>query len=133
MSRSLIQTANISPAPLAAGAQIPLGNVVRRFGCNCRLSGNAIELEGAGYYTINAAITVTPDAIGNITVAAYLDNVPIPAAVAVGSVDTISDSVTLPITATVRMGCCCEGASQLTFTIDNAADLVSASVRVEKA
>ena len=133
MSRSLIQTANTSPAPLAAGAQIPLGNVVRRFGCNCRLSGNAVELEGAGYYTIDAAITITPDAIGNITVSALLDNVPIPAASAVGSVDTISDSVTLPITATVRLGCCFEGAAQLTFTIDNAADLVSASVRVEKA
>lgn len=133
MSKSLIQTANISPTALEANAQIPLGNVVRRFGYNCRLSGNAVELEGAGYYTIDAAFVVTPDAIGNVTISAYLDNVEIPAASAVGSIDTVSNTVTLPITATVRMGCCCEGASQLTFKIDSAADLVSASVRVEKA
>lgn len=133
MSKSLIQLANVSPGALEAGAQIPLGNVVRRFGCNCRLSGNAVELEGAGYYTIDAAIAVTPNAIGNVTVTALLDNVPIPAAAAVGSVNTISDSVTLPITATVRLGCCFENAAQLTFTIDNAADFVSSSVRVKKA
>ena len=134
MSKSLIQTANPSSQSVAVNSIINLGSVIRRFGCNCRLSGNAIEIEGDGYYKIDANITLTPTAIGNTTVALYMDGVQIPSAIATGSVSTVGNSVTLPITTTVRKGCCCDGASSLTFVLTEGASTVnSIAVRVDKA
>lgn len=133
MSKSLIQTANQSPSPVAVGGTIPLGTVLRRFGCNCRLSGNAVEIEGAGYYTISGTVTLAPTAIGNVTVSVQCDNVPISGATVTGSVSTVGNSVTLPVETTVRLGCCCEGASQLSLVLtEGASTLESVSLRVEK-
>ena len=61
MSKSLIQVANQSPQTVALNGIITLGSTQRRFGCNCRLSGNGIEVDGAGYYTVDASATVCGD------------------------------------------------------------------------
>lgn len=133
MSKSLIQTVNTSPSDLLEGSTIPLGTVVRRFGCNCRLSGDAIEIEGAGYYTISGTVTLTPDVVGNITIALEKDGVALPGGTVIGSVSTVGNSVTLPVEATVRLGCNCEGASQLSLVLtEGTATLDSNSLRVEK-
>lgn len=133
MSKSLIQTANQSPSPVAVGGTIPLGTVLRRFGCNCRLSGNAVEIEGAGYYTISGTVTLTPNAIGNVSVEVLENTQTIAGATVTGSVATVGNSVTLPIETTVRLGCCCVGASQLSLVLtEGASTLESVSLRVEK-
>lgn len=82
MSRSLIQVSNQSSQDVAENSIISLGSVLRRFGCNCRLSGNAIEVAGEGYYTIDSSITATPTAIGDVTVALYKNGVQVPGAIA---------------------------------------------------
>ena len=132
MSRSLIQTANPSTQTVAVGGILNLGSVLRRFGCNCRLSGNAIEVEGEGYYEINSAITLTPTAAGNATVALYVDGVAIQGATATGGITTVGNSVTLPIITTIRKSCC-SGASQITLVLTAGASTVNnVSVRVTK-
>ena len=134
MSRSLIQTTNPSSQVVAAGSIINLGSVLRRFGCNCRLSGNAIEIEGEGYYEIDASITLAPTTAGNATVTALLDGVAISGATATESVSTANNSASLPICTTIRKGCNCDGASSLTFVLTGTASTVSnISVRVKKA
>ena len=60
MSKSLIQVANPSSQDVAENGIINLGSVQRRYGCNLRLSGNAIEVNGDGYYTITGSVTVVP-------------------------------------------------------------------------
>ena len=60
MSKSLIQIANQSTQVVAEESIINLGSTQRRFGCNLRLSGNGIEVSGAGYYTIDADVLVAP-------------------------------------------------------------------------
>ena len=133
MSRSLIQTANQSSQGVAENSIISLGQVIRRFGCNLRLNGNAIEIEGAGYYTISGTVTLEPDAIGNASVALYLNGMPIPGAVATGSVSTVGNSVTLPLETTVRQGCACDGASAITCVLaGGASTATNISLRVEK-
>lgn len=133
MSKSLIQTANTSPTPLAVGGTIPLGTVLRRFGCNCRLSGNAVEIEGSGYYTISGTVTLTPNAIGNVSIEVLENTQTIAGTIVTGSVATVGNSVTLPFETTVRLGCCCEGASQLSLVLSEGASTVgSVSLRVEK-
>lgn len=133
MSKSLIQVANPSSQSVAVNSIIPLGSVQRRYGCNCRLSGNAIELSGEGYYTIDADVSIAPTAAGNVTVAVYKDGVQIPGAIAYGSVSTASNPVSLCINCTVRQGCCCDSADNITLVLLEGAGVVTnVSMRVEK-
>lgn len=134
MSRSLIQTTNQSSQTVAENSIISLGSVLRRFGCNCRLSGNAIEVEGEGYYKVDATVTAVPTAAGNVTVALYEDGVQIPGATATESVTATDSPVTLPIVTTIRKGCCCDGASQITLVLEQgASEVTNVSLRVDKA
>ena len=77
MSRSALYTANTSALNVAVNGIISPGTVIRRFGPNLNLSGNAIQINGAGYYDIDAGFTVAPTAAGNVTITAYLDNIPV--------------------------------------------------------
>ena len=132
MSKSLIQTANSSQQNVAVNSIISLGSTLRRFGCNCRLNGNAIELRGEGYYAIDVDTTVTPTAAGNVTVTLFKDGVAIPSATATNSVSTVGNSTTLPITTTVRVGCC-GGDSSITAVLVAGAGVVNnISMRVIK-
>lgn len=130
MSKSLIQTVNPSTQAVAVDGILSLGSVLRRYGCNCRLSGNAIELVGCGYYSVDAAITVEPAAAGNVTVALYADGSQIPAAIGYGSADAAAP-VTVPITTAVRLRE--DGTTSLTFVLaEGAGSVTNISVRVEK-
>lgn len=132
MSRSLIQTTNTTAAAVALNGTIPLGSVLRRYGCNCRLNGSKIEVEGAGYYTITGTVTVQPEAAGAVSVALYENNVAVPSAVATGTAAAIGDDVTLSIVSTVRETCC-EGASSLSLVLtEGASTVTNVSLRVEK-
>ena len=133
MSRSLIQVANQSSQAVADNSIIALGAVQRRFGCNCRLSGNAIEVDGQGYYTVDASVSVAPTVAGAVTVALYCNGVQVAGAIAYAN-STAGDPVTVPITATLRQGCCCDSADTLTLVLIAGAGTVSnVSMRVEKA
>lgn len=134
MGKSLIQTTNQSSQAVALNGIISLGSVLRRFGCNCRLSGNAIEVVGEGYYKIDANVTVAPTAAGTVTVALYENGVQIPGAIASGSTGTAGNPVTLPIETTIRQGCCCDTADSITCVLIAGPGTVSnIAVRVEKA
>ena len=85
MSKSAIYTVNSSAQNVAVNGTISLGTIIRRYGPNLNLSGNAVSVSGGGYYDIDASITVAPTAAGNVTVTAYKDNVAIPGATATGS------------------------------------------------
>ena len=133
MSRSLIQVANPSTQAVAVNSIIPLGSVQRRFGCNLRLSGNAIECSGEGYYTIDSNITVAPTAAGAVTVGLFVNGVQLPGAIAYGT-GTAGDPLTLSIDATIRQGCNCDSADNITLVlIEGAGNVQNVSMRVEKA
>ena len=133
MGRSLIQVANQSTQTVAVNSIIALGSTQRRFGCNCRLSGNGIEVSGEGYYTIDASVSVAPTATGDVTVALYNNGVQVSGAVAYGSVSTAGNPTTLSINATVRQGCCCDSADNLTLVLlAGAGNVQNVSMRVVK-
>lgn len=133
MSKSLIQTANTIAQNVIAGSTVSLGGVIRRFGCNCQLNGNKIDVTGTGYYTVSGTVTLTPTAAGNITISVYEDGVQIPGALATGSVTTVGNSVTLPLETTIRRGCCCSDASSITLVASAPATVDNVSLRIEKA
>lgn len=131
MSRSLIQTANSSEQNVALNGVISPGQVLRRYGCNCRLNGDAIEIEGAGYYTVSATVTATPTDAGAVSAAIYKDGVAVTAANATMTA-AVGDTVTLPLETTVRLNCC-DGASAITLVLTSGAGVVdNVSLRVEK-
>jgi hypothetical protein len=132
MSRSLIQTASQSSLALEAGAVIPLGSVIRRYGCNCRLNGNSVEIEGEGYYEIDGTITLQPTEAGNVSVALYENGVVIPGTTVTGTVAAISDSITLPIVGTIRESCCANPAQLTIVLTENGSSGSSVSLRVKR-
>ena len=133
MSRSLIQVANQSTQTVAANSIISLGSTQRRFGCNLRLSGNGIEVNGEGYYTVDADVSVAPTATGAVTVALYNNGVQVPGAIAYDSVSTAGNPTTLSINTTVRQGCCCNSADNLTLVLlEGAGNVQNVSLRVVK-
>lgn len=134
MSKSAIYTVNSSAQNVAVNGTLNLGSMIRRFGSNLNLSGSAIQIAGAGYYDIDASITLAPTAAGNVTITAYLDNVAIPGAAVTGSVSTANNPVNLSISSLIRQACqCCEGLNNLTFVLTGtAAAVTNVAVVVEK-
>ena len=133
MAKSLIQVANQSTQTVAVNSIIALGSTQRRFGCNCRLSGNSIEVDGTGYYVVDANVSVAPTSIGNVTVALYNNGVQVPGAVAYGSVSTAGNPTTLSINTTIRQTCCSSADNLTIVLLDGAGSVQNVSLRVIKA
>lgn len=133
MSKSLIQVSNQSTQAVEEDSIISLGTTQRRYGCNLRLSGNGIEVTGAGYYKIDGTVSVAPTAVGPVTVAVYDNGSPIPGLVAYDYAATAEQPVTVPLIGTIRQGCACNGADNLTVVlVEGAGDVVNISLRIEK-
>lgn len=131
MARAAIYTANTSTPTISAGGIIPVGNTVRRFGCNLQQDGNVITLCGQGYYLANISATVSSTVAGPITLTAQKDGVAIIGATATATAAAASDDVNLAITCIVRNACGCES-SILSLILDSAATLDNLSVSVVK-
>ena len=134
MSKSAIYTVNNSAQNVAVNGAIDLGSIIRRFGPNLTLSGNAIQVCGPGYYDIDASVTLAPTAIGNVTITVFKDNIAIPGATATTSVSTANNPVNVNISALLREPCeCCESINNLTFVLTGtAASVTNVAVVVEK-
>ena len=134
MSKSAIYTVNNSAQNVAVNGVIDLGSIIRRFGPNLTLSGNAIQVCGPGYYDIDASITLAPTAVGNVTITVFNDNIAIPGATATASVSTANNPVNISIASLFREPCaCCESLSNLTFVLTGtAAAVTNVAVVVEK-
>ncbi len=127
---SAIYTVNTGATATAGGA-IPLGSIIRRFGCNVNLNGNGIIINGAGYYDFDIILTAVPAAAGALTATLMRDGVAVPGATATATVATVGNSVTLPITAMVRQFANCDGATY-TVVLSGAATVSNIAVTVDK-
>jgi hypothetical protein len=134
MSKSAIYVVNTSVQDVLVDGIINPGTVVRRFGPNLNLAGNAIQVAGAGYYEINASITIAPTAAGDVTVTAYKDGVALQGAVVTGTAAAADDFVNLSISSIVREYCsCCDGLTNLTFVVTGVNSSISnVAIAVEK-
>lgn len=96
------------------GTYVP-STVIRRYGKYCQLGGNGVSIGncqgGAGYYDIDANVSVVATAIGNVTATLYKDGAPVQGATATATAGAVGDVVTLPISALVRLNCDCDTAN----------------------
>ena len=134
MSKSLIQLANTSTQALEENGIISPGSIVRRYGCDCQLVGNAVFLNTEGYYEADVTVTVVPTEAGVVTVALYEDGVAVPGAVGSMYATTAAQPVTIPIVTTIRRFCnCCSGPANLTLVLKSGAgNVTNVSSRVKK-
>lgn len=134
MSKSAIYVVNDRVQLVQENGLIDLGSVIRRFGCNCHLNNNGINIAGAGYYNVKASFTVAPSAEGEVTITMYKDGVIVPGATATETVAAAGDNANLTIVALVREYCpCCDNSSNLTFVLSNSeSNVVNSSIVVEK-
>lgn len=132
MSRSVIYTNNGTSQNVSDGGAISLGNIIRRYGCNCQLLNNAINLDGTGYYDISGTVTLVPSAAGTVTVTGYQDGNIIPGVVSSGTVAAEDTTITLPIVGMIR-NVCCQTVSNLTFVLSGGeAEITNVSMKVTK-
>ena len=80
--KSALYTAMQTPTEVPVDGMLPLGSIIRRYGCDANLNGNAVNITNAGYYDVDASVTVAPTAAGTVTVTLVKDGVPIPGATA---------------------------------------------------
>ena len=133
MANSAIFTVSTNSA-VAANGIVPLGTVIRRFGCNTALEGDSITCYGRGYYEVNASVTMTPVAAGTIGVQLYQDGVAVPGGMAYAT-GTAGEPLSLSFPALVRQTQC--GATSLSLrlhsgTATTGATVSNCSVTVEK-
>jgi len=132
MSRAIIYATNSNNQTVGIGGIVSPGTVVRRYGCNCQLSGNGIVISGTGYYDISATVTLTPTAAGTVTASIYQDGVPLQGATASATVAAVDTTVTLPVIGVARL-MCCNSASNLTMVIEGVeSDISRYTIKVEK-
>lgn len=132
MARSLIQTINTTNQAFTGGGTIAPGITLRRFGCNLKLAGQGIQLDGDGYYTVHGIVTVTPEAAGLVTVELQENGQPIPGTQVSTYAATAAQPVSIPLLTTIRKKCC-SGISTLTAELVETTGTVNLlSLQVEK-
>ena len=129
--KSALYAAMQTPTAVAVDGVIPLGSLIRRYGCDVALNGNAVNITGAGYYDVDASVTVSPAAAGTVTITLYKDGVAVPGATA-SETAAANGTVDLSISALVRQVCCAAG-SALTLVLTGAAATVNnVALRVQR-
>lgn len=133
--KSALYAAMQTPSAVAVGGVIPLGSLIRRYGCDLSLNGNAVNITGgtqsAGYYDVDASLTVAPAAVGTVTVTLFKDGVAVPGATA-SATAAASDALDLNITALVRQVCCAAGSALTLVLTGAAASVENVALRVQR-
>jgi hypothetical protein len=106
--------------------------VIRKFGDNIRLAGNGIVIKGAGYYKINAIVSVLVPTAGDVVATLYKDGVAVSGATATASTSANNDYAIIPITALIRVGCNCEDAVLTVVMSGSATTSNNLAITVEK-
>lgn len=120
-----------TPTAVAVDGVIPLGSLIRRYGCDVALNGNAVNITGAGYYDVDASVTVSPAAAGTVTVTLYKDGVAVPGATA-SETAAANGTVDLNIPALVRQVCCAAGSALTLVLTGVAATVDNVALRVQR-
>ena len=129
--KSALYAALQTPTAVAVDGVIPLGSLIRRYGCDVALNGNAVNITGAGYYDVDASVTVTPAAAGTVTITLYKDGVAVPGATA-SETAAANGTVDLSIPALVRQVCCAAGSALTLVLTGVAATVDNVALRVQR-
>lgn len=123
--KSSIYMANTNAATVSENSAIPLGSVIRRYGCSVNGTTGGIVLNETGYYLITATITFTAPAAGDATITLQQDGVSVVGATASATVTTATTEInTITVNGIVRVVC---GSAPDTITLQNAGIAIDVS------
>lgn len=125
MGKSLLYAANTTSQAVAVGGVINFGNIVRRYGCRCTISGGNAIVRGSGYYDISTNNSFLAGGNGTVTLTLMQDGIAIPGGstsmtVAAGS----TYALTIPTTPVRIM---CDRESTITAVITGVAGTVTSA------
>ena len=127
--KSGIYTATTTDQAVGANSALPLGSIIRRFGCSVDLNGNGVNIREQGYYNVDGSITYTPTDAGLLTVQLMADGVAVPGASA--SVTAVAATTyNLDIVGMVRR--CCSAPGTLTLMVNLAGTVNNVGLIVGK-
>lgn len=127
---SLIYMTNTTPVDVAAGGTLPI-SVARRTGCAIQNGDNSVILKKPGYYTVNATVTFTGQAAGDVTIELQKNNVVVPGITSTVSVATPdTDIYTLTLTGIIRL-LCYEGDAILTLVNNSGVALTISNIALQ--
>ena len=129
--KSAINTALTTPSAILAAGTVPLGAIVRRFGCGIEVNGNGLTISEPGYYDVDVSLTVLPTAATPITATLLRDGVAVPGATATVTPVAAGAAVNMSLTALVRHLCNC-GAATLTVVLNAAGTVSNMAVVAER-
>ena len=129
--KSALYTAMQTPTAIPVDGILPLRSIIRRYGCDANLNGNAVNITNAGYYDVDVSVTVAPTAAGTVTVTLVKDGVPIPGATASAAAATGAPTV-LSFPALVRQPCCASGSALSLVLTGAAATVNNVALRVQR-
>lgn len=132
MSRSALYTANTNIQTVPVDGIIPLGNIVRRFGCAIELNGTGITIDTPGYYDVNVSVTATPTAIGTVTATLLNNGTVVPGATASAAVATVGNPANLSFESIVRVFCNGDTSSLTLVLTGTESSIVNVAVTVTK-
>lgn len=130
MSKSVLYASNTSNQTLTVGDVINFGSIVRKYGCNCNLSGGNVIVSGTGYYNIDTIFTLTASAAGTAVITLFKDGVAIPGGVATFTMAE-GDLCAVSIPTMIRQNCCCDATIRAVLT-GVAVTMNNAAIIVEK-
>lgn len=91
---------------VAAGGALPLTTVARRITPRITLGSDSVNVAVPGYYELDATITFTTAAAGDVTIAAYQNGEAIPGIVATETITTATtETRTIALHGIVRVRC----------------------------
>lgn len=129
--KSALYAALQTPTAVAVDGVIPLGSIIRRYGCDANLNGNAVNITNAGYYDVDVSVTVAPTAAGTVTATLVKDGVAIPGATASAAAAAGAPTV-LSFPALVRQACCASGSAMTLVLSGAAATVTNVALRVQR-
>ena len=130
MGKSAIYAASSNASTVAAGGNVPIDGVVRRYGCALSLNGDSVTVAGGGCYSVSVALTAAPTAAGTVVATLLKDGQAVPGARAAATANAAGDSVSLSFPAVVRAQRCCGGSSLSVALTGGEATVGSVAVEV---
>ena len=132
MSSSIIYAGNSSTqSTIVAGTTVQFSDIVRRYGCNCKLSGSNVMCEGSGYYEGTVNLTLEGTAAGTALVQVYANGVAIPYAYA-STVTTDGSITSILIPFVIRNNCNCIANTITVIVSGVVTNIINAGIVVEK-
>lgn len=130
MNNSLIMMTNTGVSSVLANGIIPLPNIQRRRGRVIQNGSDSITLNAPGYYKVNATITFTAPAAGDVVIELQKSGISVPGVIGSETITTATTEVAqITLSGVIRVTCG-EGVASLTL-VNTGVAITTSNVEID--